>query len=463
MKLVVDWDGTCTVRDSLVAAVHDLGDPSVYEGRFQEKFGSYGEALAAEVHTLRVTEAEAADVGGRERRAARGLPRARRALPAADRLERPAAADPAGARARGCRARAALERRRGAARRLARASSATRACARSAATSASAARCRRAARSSSSATAGPTAARRSPATASSRAPVSPSTSTSSSSRSSRSRRWPTLLLRFPEPYDFELSTERFRVFGTDLANLLARRRAPPRRRRPRGARSRQRPGGVDVEPLDDETRAGRREAARRASSSSTPFYAWAADDPMLGPITVRLRGLPPAARARPVRVARHVDHGAAGLALARRSRCATRMIERFGERVGDAWAFPTRERIARRDRGRAVRGRLLAPQGRVRARPRAQRPRPRRARRARRRRGPRAHHGAARPRRLDGRVVPRAPPRAAARVAGRRPRAPQGGRRSLRCRCARARPAPRPVPEPVGALPADGGAARGGR
>jgi 2-hydroxy-3-keto-5-methylthiopentenyl-1-phosphate phosphatase len=60
VQLVLDWDGTCTVRDSLVAAIHDLGDPSVYEGNFQEKFGSYGEALAAEIATLRVTPAEAA-------------------------------------------------------------------------------------------------------------------------------------------------------------------------------------------------------------------------------------------------------------------------------------------------------------------------------------------------------------------------------------------------------------------
>lgn len=59
--MVLDWDGTCTVRDSLVAAIHDLGDPTVYEGSFQEKFGSYGEALAAEVHTLQVTADEAAD------------------------------------------------------------------------------------------------------------------------------------------------------------------------------------------------------------------------------------------------------------------------------------------------------------------------------------------------------------------------------------------------------------------
>jgi len=28
-----------------------------------------------------------------------------------------------------------------------------------------------------------------------------------------------LLLRFPEPYDFEISTERFRAFGPDVANL----------------------------------------------------------------------------------------------------------------------------------------------------------------------------------------------------------------------------------------------------
>jgi 2-hydroxy-3-keto-5-methylthiopentenyl-1-phosphate phosphatase len=59
VQLVLDWDGTCTVRDSLVAAIHDLGDPTVYDDSFQERFGSYGEALAAEVATLRVTAEEA--------------------------------------------------------------------------------------------------------------------------------------------------------------------------------------------------------------------------------------------------------------------------------------------------------------------------------------------------------------------------------------------------------------------
>jgi len=58
VKLVLDWDGTCTVQDSLVAAVHALGDGSIYDVSLQETFASYGEALAAEVGTLRVTEDE---------------------------------------------------------------------------------------------------------------------------------------------------------------------------------------------------------------------------------------------------------------------------------------------------------------------------------------------------------------------------------------------------------------------
>ena len=49
MQLVLDWDGTCTVRDSLVAAVHDLGDPA----STSTEYASYGEALAAEVGDAR--------------------------------------------------------------------------------------------------------------------------------------------------------------------------------------------------------------------------------------------------------------------------------------------------------------------------------------------------------------------------------------------------------------------------
>ena len=54
MKLVLDWDGTCTVDDSLVEAIRTFGDPAVFDRRF----GSYGESLAAEIGTLRASAAE---------------------------------------------------------------------------------------------------------------------------------------------------------------------------------------------------------------------------------------------------------------------------------------------------------------------------------------------------------------------------------------------------------------------
>ena len=61
------------------------------------------------------------------------------------------------------------------------------------------------------------------------------------------------LLRLPEPFDFELSTERFRAFGPDLANLWVdgglHRVVGAREMRIEPA-----PGGGDVEPLDRETR-----------------------------------------------------------------------------------------------------------------------------------------------------------------------------------------------------------------
>jgi 2-hydroxy-3-keto-5-methylthiopentenyl-1-phosphate phosphatase len=44
------------VQDSLVAAINALGDPAVYE----REYASYGDALAAEVGTLRCTADEAA-------------------------------------------------------------------------------------------------------------------------------------------------------------------------------------------------------------------------------------------------------------------------------------------------------------------------------------------------------------------------------------------------------------------
>jgi 2-hydroxy-3-keto-5-methylthiopentenyl-1-phosphate phosphatase len=54
MRLVLDWDGTCTVADSLVEAIRRFGDPTV----FDERFDSYGASLRAEVATISAPAAE---------------------------------------------------------------------------------------------------------------------------------------------------------------------------------------------------------------------------------------------------------------------------------------------------------------------------------------------------------------------------------------------------------------------
>src|SRR5439155_22929866 len=132
---------------------------------------------------------------------------------------------------------------------------------RSAGSRASARRSRRTARSCTSVTATRTAAARWPPTASSPGAASPPISTSRACRTSRSTTCTRLLLRFPEPYDFEISTERFRAFGPDLANLgheggLHRVVSGQEVRIEPAAR------GLLVEPLDQRGRNHRQQAPR---------------------------------------------------------------------------------------------------------------------------------------------------------------------------------------------------------
>ncbi len=99
------------------------------------------------------------------------------------------------------------------------------------------------------------------------------------------------LLRLPEPYDFELSTERFRAFGPDLANLWheggVHRVVAGRELRIEAA-----PGGVDVEPLDEESEpvAG---AVVGADFELDPFYELAQGDEVLRELVPRLAGFRP--------------------------------------------------------------------------------------------------------------------------------------------------------------------------
>jgi DNA-3-methyladenine glycosylase II len=151
------------------------------------------------------------------------------------------------------------------------------------------------------------------------------------------------LLRFPEPYDFALSTERFRTFGRDAANLWED-GALYRAVGGREVRIVAAEGGVDVEPLDDETEPVVRSLLGLPFELG-PFYEWAAADEVLGPATRRLAGFRPTLAPDPFEMivgAITAQQVSLFAAVAIRNR----MIERFGRRIGFVWEFPRRERLA---------------------------------------------------------------------------------------------------------------------
>jgi DNA-3-methyladenine glycosylase II len=151
------------------------------------------------------------------------------------------------------------------------------------------------------------------------------------------------LLRFPDPFDFALSTGRFRAFGTDLANRLID-STLYRAVGGREVRIVARPGGVDVEPYDAETQAVVAHLLGGPFELS-PFYAWAERDPVLGPIVERLRGFRPPLSPEPFE-SLVTSITAQQVSLFSAVSMRNRMVERFGVQVGNAWAFPTRERMA---------------------------------------------------------------------------------------------------------------------
>ncbi len=151
------------------------------------------------------------------------------------------------------------------------------------------------------------------------------------------------LIAFPTPYDFELSTERYRTFGVDDANLWHE-GGLHRVVGTREVRIEPAPGGVDVEPLDDEIRAVV-EQLLGLPFDLPPFYAWAAGDPVLAPIVLRLRGFRPTLSPDPFE-ALVSSITAQQVSLFSAFAIRNRLIERFGVRAEHAYAFPTRERLA---------------------------------------------------------------------------------------------------------------------
>src|SRR5215210_5202575 len=159
------------------------------------------------------------------------------------------------------------------------------------------------------------------------------------------------LLRVSQPYDFELSTARFRRWGRDAANLWdddALWRALDGREVRIAAAN----GGVDVEPLD----AGTALVVRKllgAEFDLDAFYAFATTEPVLAQIVPPLRGLRPPLAPGPFE-ALVTSITAQQVSLHAAFAIRGRFIEQFGVRVGRVWSFPVRERVAAADEDELV-------------------------------------------------------------------------------------------------------------
>jgi DNA-3-methyladenine glycosylase II len=157
------------------------------------------------------------------------------------------------------------------------------------------------------------------------------------------------VLAIPEPYDFALSTERFRRFGPDLANLWYE-GGLHRVVGGREVRIEQAPGGVLVEPLDDEIAAvvGKLLGLELDLEAFEVFAGGSGE--ALASLVERLRGFRPPISPDPFETL-VTSITAQQVSLASAFAIRSRMIERFGERATLAYAFPTRERLAAADPG----------------------------------------------------------------------------------------------------------------
>ena len=150
-------------------------------------------------------------------------------------------------------------------------------------------------------------------------------------------------LAAPEPFSLELTTARFRRFGVDRATAWedgALFRAVGGRELRIAAAE----GGVEAEPLDGETEPVVRKLLG-FDFDLVAFAAWAAGEEQLAPLVVRFAGFRPSLAPDPFE-ALVTSITAQQVSLFAAVAIRNRLVERFGERVGRVWAFPTRERLA---------------------------------------------------------------------------------------------------------------------
>ena len=150
-------------------------------------------------------------------------------------------------------------------------------------------------------------------------------------------------LAVPQPYDFELSLDRFTFWGVDRANVW---HEGGLHRVVAGREVRITPatGGVEVEPLDATVEAVVRKLLG-LELDLTAFHAFAESEPVLD-ATVRLfPGFRPPLAPDPFE-ALVSSITAQQVSLHAAFAVRSRFVDRFGEPAEHAVAFPTRERVA---------------------------------------------------------------------------------------------------------------------
>lgn len=163
-----------------------------------------------------------------------------------------------------------------------------------------------------------------------------------------------MLLPVPEPYDFELSTRRFRDFGSDGATVLVDEglyRVVAGREIGITTAS----GGVAIEPGSEEAAA---EVGRLLGLpfDLDAFRAWAADEPTLAPVVELLRGFRPTLNPQPFE-ALVIAITTQQISLRAAAAIRGNLVRTYGVAHEHAWEFPTRERI------RELRPRHFTPLG----------------------------------------------------------------------------------------------------
>ena len=163
-----------------------------------------------------------------------------------------------------------------------------------------------------------------------------------------------MVLRIPKPYDFELSTVRFRNFGSDRATVWheggLHRVVAGREVRITPAR-----GGVAIEPWSDDAAV---EVGRLLGLpfDLAPFLDWAAGDAALALVVGSVPGFRPTLNPDPFE-ALVVAITTQQISLHAAASIRGNLVERYGVKHDVAYAFPTREQV------RQLRPRHFTPLG----------------------------------------------------------------------------------------------------